>query len=82
MAASIFPLESLEPSKKKRVEEEEEERREEKKGHQRAVLGRFLVVLGGLGGSWAALGRLLGGLGRSGSRLGSVLGRLGSSWVV
>ena len=37
MAASIFPLESLEPSKKKRVEEEEEEeeRREEKRREKR-----------------------------------------------
>ena len=37
-----------------------------------SVLGRFLVVLGGLGGSWAALGRLLGGS----------WGVLGASWAV
>ena len=52
-------------------------------------MGRFLVVLGGLGGSLGGLGRLLGhlggvleGLGGVLGGIGAVLGRLGSSWVV
>ena len=47
-------------------------------------MDRFLIVLGGiggsfrgLGGSWAALGRLLEGLGRLLGRLETVLGRHG-----
>ena len=53
------------------------------------VLGRFLVVLGllggsfgGLGGSWAALGRLLGGLEAVLDRSWAALSRHGSLRVV
>ena len=51
------------------------------------MLGRFLVVLGflggsfgGLGGSWAALGRLLRGLGRLLRPSWAVMGRQRSFW--
>ena len=46
------------------------------------VLGRFVVVLGLLGGSFGCLGGSWEALEGSGGRLGSILGGLESPWVV
>ena len=55
-------------------------------GSSRAVLfggmlGRFLVVLGGLGGSLGGSWGILGGLGAFLGGLGAILGHLGPSWA-